>query len=394
MKRYISSPYNVNKLFQSEFEKSLDESVLGHFNSMYSKVRFDMIEDKEINKLLDSLFDSISLDNCEAEMFLFIEELKFYCHEILNNDLKLLRLNIKYKNQFFNNTHKKILEALQKKNCSVIQLSSNSVSEILQLSQSHLKVFDDKRKNLKNSREDLSINSGLTIRKICKILNREFKKEGVLDAMSSYIGFPVKVGGCSLELSVSEATWHDVTYYKGSNAKTKYFHHDESTIDPKAIIYLSDVDENKGPVSYLDETGIDLKITGIQHLIGKAILMVGRYSTSKLYDYYNIQGKRPFENEKLRSHFSKLPNQMKHNSHFGWDIVIDSEDEKLLLSHEEKVIGPKGTCFLFDGSRLLHRGGIVKNNERISLQIIFKHSQELLFFRRVLTKLKSYLNLL
>ena len=100
MKRYISSPYKDNKLFQSEFEKSLDESVLDHFNSIYSKVRFDMIEDNEINKLLDSLFDSISLDNCEAEMFLFVEELKFYCHKILNNDLKLSRLNIKYKNQF------------------------------------------------------------------------------------------------------------------------------------------------------------------------------------------------------------------------------------------------------------------------------------------------------
>lgn len=392
MKRYIRSPYKDNKLFQSEFEKNLDESVLNHFNSMYSKVRFDLIEDNEINKLLDTLFDSISLDNCESEMFLFIEELKFYCHKILNNDLKLLSLNVKYKNQLFNNTNKKVLEALQKNNSSIIKLKSNSVSDILQLSRSHLKVFDEKRKNLKNSREDLSINSGLTIRKICKILNREFKKEGVLDAMSSYIGFPVKVGGCSLELSVSEATWHDVTYYEGCNAKTKYFHHDESTIDPKAIIYLSDVDENNGPVSYLDEAGIDLKITGIQHLVGKAILLVGRHPSSKLYGYYSLKGKRPFESKKLRSHFSKLPEQMKHNSHFGWDVVIDSEDEKNLLKYEKKVVGPKGTCLLFDGSRLLHRGGIVKNDERISLQVIFKHSEELLFSRKVLTKIKSYLN--
>lgn len=317
MKKKIHSPYNANKLFQNESRLQLNESVLDNFNSVYSKVRYDLIEDNNINKLLESLFDSISLDNWEAEMILFIEELKFYCHKILNNDLKLLSLNLKHKNQSFNNTNEKVLEGLQKKNCSTLLLSSNSVSEILQLSQSHLKIFDDKRKKLKNSREDLSINSGRTTRKICKILNREFKNEGVLDAMSSYIGFPVKVGGCALELSVSEATWHDVTYYDGSNAKTKYFHHDESTIDPKAIIYLSDVDKNNGPVSYLDETGIDLKITGIQHLVGKAILMVGRYSTSKLYDYYNIQGKRPFENEKFRSHFSKLPNQMKHNSHFG-----------------------------------------------------------------------------
>ena len=78
MKRYISSPYKVNKLFQSDSEVCLNESILDHFNTLYSKVRFDMIEHNEINKLLDSLFDSISLDNCEAEMILFVEELKFY----------------------------------------------------------------------------------------------------------------------------------------------------------------------------------------------------------------------------------------------------------------------------------------------------------------------------
>ena len=60
MKRYISSPYKVNTLFQSDSEVCLNESILDHFNTLYFKVRFDMIEQNEINKLLDSLFDSIS----------------------------------------------------------------------------------------------------------------------------------------------------------------------------------------------------------------------------------------------------------------------------------------------------------------------------------------------
>ena len=40
---------------------------------------------------------------------------------------------------------------------------------------------------------------------------------------------------------------------------------------------------------------------------------------------------------------------MKHISHFGWEIEIGSNDEKNILQNEIKVIGPKGTCLLFDG---------------------------------------------
>ncbi|MDB3967754.1 hypothetical protein N9392_00410 [Flavobacteriaceae bacterium] len=392
MKKIIQSPYTTNKLFHNEEKLSINESLLNNFNSVYSKARFDMIKDNGIFEMLDSLFNSISLDEPDDKMTLFLDELKQHCHKILKNDLELVRLNKKYKNRIFINNDKDLLEGLKKNNCYTFKLENDIVSEILKLSQNHLKVFENRRKESKNSREDLSVNSGYVSYKICKILNRDFKKNGVLDAMSSYIGFPVRVGGCALELSVSEATWHNVNYYKGSNSKTKYFHHDESIVDPKAIIYLSDVTKNNGPVSYLDETKIQLDINGIQHIIGKAILEIGRNPESKLFELYNLKGRKSFESEILRLHFSRLPNTMKHNSHFGWDVVIESEDEKLLLDNEKQVIGSKGTCLLFDGSRLLHRGGIVKNNERISLQIIFKHSKELQIHRRILAKLKSYLN--
>jgi len=393
MKTSIRSPYISNKLFQTEKALSYDDDCLKQFNWMYSQARFELKDNRQISEVLEQLFDSISLENCEKEMVLFIEELKCYCKYILNNDLKIVLLNNKYKNRLSGDYDKKIYNGLIKDNCYILSISDLAVEQILKLSRGHLKVFEEKRQQFKNSREELSVNSGYVTRKICRILNREFKQQGVLQAMSKYIGFPVKVGGCSLELSVHEATWHNVSYYEGSNAKTKYFHHDESVTDPKAIIYLSEVSQENGPVSFLDESTIELDINGIQHILGKAILLVGRNPKSKLYEYYNFNGQRPFENEKLRKHFSKLPDPMKHNSHFGWDIVINSVEEKLLLQNEKKVIGSKGTCLLFDGSRLLHRGGIVKKDKRISLQIIFKHTKELALYQRAISKAKSFLNL-
>ena len=376
MKNSISTPYISNNLFSANNSLTLDNKILNSFNSIYNKVRFEKKMNSSIVETLNSLFESIKSENkIDSEMKFFLEELKDKCIEILKNDLMLSVLNEKYRGKKYKNPEKTILKGLKKNNYFILQLNNDIVNKILKLSDIHLQNFEEKRKLLKNTREELSINQGFALRKIISILNKEFKEQGVLDAMSLYIGFPVKVGGCALELSVHEATWHNVNYYKGSNAKTKYFHHDESATDPKAIVYLSDVKRDNGPVSYLDETNIQLKINGLQNLVGRAILIVGREKDSKLYNYYNMKNQRPFENTKFREHFSQLPNEMKHNSHFGWDMVINSKEEKLLLQNEKKVIGPKGTSLIFDGSRLLHRGGIVESDKKFHFKL-FSNTQK------------------
>lgn len=49
----------------------------------------------------------------------------------------------------------------------------------------------------------------------------------------------------------------------------------------------------------------------------------------------------------------------------------DSEMEDFLASREVKMYGPPGTAIIFDGAKLLHRGGMVVEGERIALQVIF-----------------------
>ena len=382
----INSPYSKNRLFSSGDPISIDKNLIDNFNTFYSKLRVNNKKDNNIYNTLNLIFDSLKKESKDELMQTFIEDLRGHCHQILNNDLQIQNLNFKYRNNKLKYYNSKVYDGLIRDNFFIINLDDKLIDKILRISKKHLENFQEKRKLNKNTREDLSINSGYVPRTICKLLNKELKKTGTLNSISKYMGFPVKVGGCALELSVNEATWHNVNYYEGSNSKTKYFHHDESIVDPKAIVYLSDVCEDNGPVSYLDESKIKLKINGIQHIVGKAILEIGRDPKSKLFNYYNLKGKRPFESKQLRGHFSRLPNSMKHNSHFGWDIEIGSNDEKNILQNEIKVIGPKGTCLLFDGSRLLHRGGIVNKDHRISLQVIFKHSADLKFHKKVFFK--------
>ena len=77
---------------------------------------------------------------------------------------------------------------------------------------------------------------------------------------------------------------------------------------------------------------------------------------------------------------------MRFNSHFGWDVEPHSQLEDFLLSKETQVLGPAGTTLVFDGARLLHRGGLIEEGERIVLQVIFGHVN----FR---TKSKQIVNL-
>ena len=54
-----------------------------------------------------------------------------------------------------------------------------------------------------------------------------------------------------------------------------------------------------------------------------------------------------------------------------------------------KVIGEAGTFIVFDGGTLPHRGGLLKSNERVALQVIFGNYNSI--YRRLINKLKKYI---
>lgn len=84
----------------------------------------------------------------------------------------------------------------------------------------------------------------------------------------------------------------------------------------------------------------------------------------------------------------RLPECLRFNSHMGWDVAPGSELESSLASNERKMTGPAGTFIAFDGARLLHRGGLMQEGERLALQVIFS---DLTFTERAVGKVKRML---
>ena len=319
------------------------------------------------------------------------KNLKFFISEVFN----LLKKNSKIQNDlyleyFIDELKKKVEEYLsqlkiyyisKKKihidNCEMkngfykIQINESIIDEILTLCSDNLNNFRNNIRNGLIKRENLSINTGWKIRKIINILNAEFNKIGVNEQVSFYMQKKYQVISCALELSTPFSKWWENTENTKSSNRTNYAHVDESFLYPKSILYLTDVDKNNGPTSFYPNIYKKLGLNFLQDTIGRVVGNIGQNKNSKLFNYYKKKYHQPMSCEKFQNHFSFLPSELRFNSHFGWDIQSESALEGDMIQDENFITGKKGTCIIFDGARILHRGGLIQDGERIVLQIMF-----------------------
>jgi hypothetical protein len=150
-----------------------------------------------------------------------------------------------------------------------------------------------------------------------------------------------------------------------------YAHLDESIYAPKAIIYLTKVEKENGPTSCYLGVYERFQNSPLQDAIGRVIGNVGNRINSELNTFYQKPYHQSFASENFRRHFMKLPPELRFYSHLGWDVLADTDLENEIAVTEEVMLGPAGTFVVFDGSKLLHRGGLIEKGERIVLQVVF-----------------------
>ena len=379
-------PYLKHKSFQQKNRYSIFSTY--NFNEIYDQIEtnksnWNFIEiQKEIITALESIFSDLLNQASNSRESLFLEELLFFSKKILVNDL----IFFETKKNKVNSITSKELDELKSKGHIDIELDSRVVDKILNLVSSDIDHFRKNVKLGKTKRSDLQINSGYKIFKVCKLLNSALKKSLALDTLSSYMNNKYEVSGCSIELSHQDATWWKSEYYE-NKPRTSYFHFDESLNNPKAIVYLSDVNRKKGCLSVCENIENFIDISPLQKIIGRAIPYIGKSKSSKLLNEYDHIYHQTFGSKAFRSDFSKLPVELMFNSHFGWDIIKGSSLEKTILENEKLFLGKKGATKIFDGGRLLHRGGLVQEGERIAIQVVFSKKQSFKLIRKIIRKI-------
>lgn len=235
-------------------------------------------------------------------------------------------------------------------------------------------------------RTDLSVDHGRTVRRLIAVLNRAFGSLGMLDAVSAYIGRPTRVVGLSLELSVAQSSWWRNAMAGLPRApETLYAHLDESVSFPKAIVYLTDVSAANGPTGCYPGVYERLDCRPLQEIVGRVVGNVGNDARSPLHAHYAKTYHQSMASEPFRRHFMRLPRALRFNSHFGWDVMPGGALEGEIAAEERRMVGPAGTFVVFDGARLLHRGGLISEGRRVALQVVFS---DITFARRAWGRLK------
>lgn len=251
------------------------------------------------------------------------------------------------------------------------KLPDETVDELRRIAAPEVARFESAAAAGRLRRTDLSVNRGSTVRALVRSLNRAFHPLGVLDVVSAYVGRPMRVEGLALELSVAAADWWTHKLGDTPAPRTLYAHFDEAIAYPKAIVYLTDVAEDQGPTGCYPGVWESLALTPLKEIVGRVVGNVGSMPGTLLAEHYAKAYHQSMTSEGFRRHFMRLPPALRYNSHFGWDVHPGSVLEDRLAAAERKLSGPAGSFIVFDGARLLHRGGLIRRDRRVALQVVF-----------------------
>jgi hypothetical protein len=363
---------------------TINSRLLVDFEEVYgpSRTHLKARNYKKCVRITNKIFVELEGQITNTEEAWFLEELQEFVLQFLKVEYEF-RSKIQLRRK--NITHNLLFDQA----FYFDQLSSESIVKINQLSNDLVARFKLNASKGAMKRSDLSENSGEVISKICKILDGEFRSNGTFSKITEYVGIDYNYTGASLELSVAGSTWWQDTVNDIDTPKTVYAHLDESVYLPKAIVYLSEVNENNGPTTLYPNKYDELNVPIFADIVGRVISNVGSRDDSKLKEFYSKPYHQSSGSKNFREHFSKLPQEIRMSSHFGWDILPGSDLEANLAQSEIAMTGGPGKTIVFDGSRLLHRGGLITEGDRLVLQVVFYPQLPLL--EKVKQKLRVFM---
>jgi FkbM family methyltransferase len=337
------------------------------FGDVYRKLERGGAAEREhraARMLIDRIFMELRASTRELEVGAFLDELHELCRARLEADVR----HFAAKRQVRHSDAR--AAKLEDQRYFTGRLPPRAVTTLRDVAEPALVELRANAARGRATREELSINRGSVPRQLTRLLDAEFEATGVNAAVSAYEGRSMGVVGVGLELSIPTSTWWRDHHGFGQAPRTLYVHSDEG-LEPKSIVYLTDVTAREGPTSVYPNAETELGLEPLQKLIGRVINNLGTAPSSRLHALYDrVHAPRAFESPIFRRHFAMLPRALRYNSHFGWDVIPNSTLENALVAKEVPLVGPAGSYVVFDGARLLHRGGLLDAGERVVLQVI------------------------
>ena len=338
---------------------------LQRVDSAFSKIAESIAKsDSSYDSFLDDLIVSIkNLHGSRAEAYSRLglsqnwAKLIFHIGRLLFERLSLKELRAS--RQFKLTTADQVIRAdlFERTGCFQSVIPEDIIKDIRVRLHSQLRGLKENVMLGKTSREELSTNK--IPLDVVRYLNQVFIDLDLLDPVSACTGAGVGVSGFGLEISVPNAEWWSSNIPSGQSraSTTAYFHRDETCFVPKALIYLSDVDDYSGPFTICPSS--------FRQERSEVCRAASRVST---YAYQSDN--RRLDQKQIGLFRQQLPEHLNISSHYGFDLPDDSAQAKAIIEDELRITGMAGTCVVFDGYDLLHRGGLSVGRPRLALQVM------------------------
>jgi hypothetical protein len=388
--------YRRHPSFQFE-SKALkdDDNLLREFEVAYNNPKeFEKPEEiserfRRCTEIAKSIFFKLCEQTDDSSLKKLIQELEFRFLQYLDEEFRIRRkVRLSQVNSRRASENSKV-QSLVEVQHYFGSLSERATKNINSVAESKILEFRKLADNGFLGRKDLSVDSGEIVRKICEEIDIEFHMNGAFKTISSYFGVKYDHVGLSLELSDYRSSWWHNTLEETSAPQTMYAHLDENFFAPKAIVYLTKVCENSGPTKLYPKAYSLMKIPAFKDIVGRVVGSV--VHNPEVKNLYRTSNGQLFSSVDFRKDYMKLPESIRFNSHFGWDIEPNSYLESELAAMENVFLGEPGNFIVFDGAQLLHRGGLIEKGQRVVLQVVFQVSNPSVRRRIWKTRIRGFL---
>lgn len=253
-----------------------------------------------------------------------------------------------------------VFNALVDNGFILLRYPQEAVNHLHELMKPFKELLWSRYQNGERIRENLQINSWHP--SINNALRQIFNEPTVVTALENYMGLKVGYTGVSFELSTPDEDWWRGRHPGHESPETVYMHLDQSSALPKMLLYLSDVTPENGATTVLN-----VPLGG--PLLGQA---AGRaMDTTFILDDNHKTPDHLLKYDWGRRFFAALPKPLRAVGHFGHDLLPGSPWEDMIVKNRIIMTGPPGTCAVFDGARVVHRGSNCVAGIRWAFQVIY-----------------------